>query len=73
MKPFCDGQVEDGQAAFAFLRQFPEVIPLAGCDSPERVDEEVDLYERPMELALEDQAAMERYRSELGDHFCRRC
>jgi len=72
MQPFCGGLVEDGQAAFAFLRVYPEVIPLAGCDSPERVDEEVDLYERPMELTLEDQAAMERYRSELGDLFCRR-
>lgn len=73
MKPFCGGLVEDARVAFAFLRQYSEVIPLAGCDSPERVDEVVDLYERPLELTLEDQAAMELYRSELGDLFCRRC
>jgi len=73
MKPFCGGLVEDARVALAFLRQYPEVIPLAGCDSPERVDEVVDLYERPMEVTPEDQAAMERHRSELGDLFCRRC
>ncbi len=73
MKPFCGGMVEDARVAFAFLRQYPEVIPLAGFDSVERVEEVVALYERPMELTPEDQAAMARYRSELGDLFCRRC
>ncbi len=33
MKPFCGGLVEDARVAFAFLRQFPDIIPLAGCDS----------------------------------------
>jgi hypothetical protein len=73
MKPFCGGLVEDARVAFAFLRQYPEVIPLAGCDSVERVDEVVAIYERPREMTPEDQAAMARYRSELGDLFCRRC
>lgn len=73
MKPFCGGLVEDARVAFAFLRQYPEVIPLAGCDSVERVDEVVAIYERPRELTPEDHAAMARYRSELGDLFCRRC
>ena len=73
MKPFCGGLVEDARVAFGFLRQYPEVIPLAGCDSVERVDEVVAIYERPRELTAEDQAAMARYRSELGDLFCRRC
>jgi predicted aldo/keto reductase-like oxidoreductase len=73
MKPFCGGLVDDARVAFAFLRQYPEVIPLAGCDSVERVDEVAAIYERPRELRPEDQAAMARYRSELGDLFCRRC
>jgi predicted aldo/keto reductase-like oxidoreductase len=73
MKPFCGGLVENARLAFAFLRQYPEIIPLAGCDSVERVDEVAAIYERPMELTPEDQAAMASYRSELGDLFCRRC
>lgn len=73
MKPFCGGLVEDARVAFAFLRQYAAVIPLAGCDSVERVEEVVAFYEGPAELRPEDQAAMARYRAELGDLFCRRC
>lgn len=73
MKPFCGGLVEDARVAFAYLRRFPDVIPLAGWDSEARVDEVVDLYEKPLEVTPADEAAMARYRAELGDLFCRRC
>ena len=73
MKPFCGGLVEDARVAFSYLRRFPDVIPLAGWDSEARVDEVVDLYEQPLEELLEDEAAKARYRTELGDLFCRRC
>jgi aryl-alcohol dehydrogenase-like predicted oxidoreductase len=73
MKPFCGGLVEDARIAFAYLRQFPDIIPLAGWDSVPRVDQVVDLYEQDIEVTPEDLAAMDRYRAELGDAFCRRC
>ncbi len=73
MKPFCGGLVEDARVAFAYLRQFPDVIPLAGCDSVARVDQVADLYASDLEITPEDLAAMDRYRAELGDLFCRRC
>jgi aryl-alcohol dehydrogenase-like predicted oxidoreductase len=73
MKPFCGGLVENARVAFAFLRQFPEVIPLAGWDSEARVDEVMDLYETENVVTPEDLAAMARYREELGEQFCRRC
>lgn len=73
MKPFCGGLVEDARVAFGYLRRFPDVIPLAGWDSEARVDEVVDLYEGPLEATPADEAAMARYRAELGDLFCRRC
>jgi predicted aldo/keto reductase-like oxidoreductase len=73
MKPFCGGLVDDARVAFAFLRQFPNVIPLAGWDSVARVDEVVDFYEKPLQVTAADQEAMARYRAELGDLFCRRC
>jgi aryl-alcohol dehydrogenase-like predicted oxidoreductase len=73
MKPFCGGLVEDARVAFAYLRQFPDVIPLAGWDSVARVDEVVDLYESPLEVTTADREAMARYRTELGELFCRRC
>jgi predicted aldo/keto reductase-like oxidoreductase len=73
MKPFCGGLVADARVAFAYLRQFPDIMPLAGCDSVDRVDQVADLYEGDLLVTPEDLAAMERYRSELGDLFCRRC
>jgi len=73
MKPFCGGQVDNASLAFKYLRQFPDVIPLAGWDTAARVDEVVDLYQTGNIVAPEDLAAMERYRAELGDRFCRRC
>ncbi len=73
MKPFCGGLVEDAQVAFAYLRQFPDIIPLAGCDSVARVDQVADLYAQELQVTPEDLATMDRYRAELGDLFCRRC
>jgi predicted aldo/keto reductase-like oxidoreductase len=73
MKPFCGGLVENARLSFAFLRQFPGVVPLAGWDSVARVDEVLDLYETDNLVTAADLAAMQRYREELGDQFCRRC
>lgn len=73
MKPFCGGLVDNARVAFTFLRQFPEVIPLAGWDSVEHVDEVLDLYETENVVTAADLAARERYREELGEQFCRRC
>ncbi len=73
MKPFCGGLVEDARVVFAFLRQFPDVVALAGCDSVARVDEVAALYDTTPVLTDADREAMARYRRELGDSFCRRC
>jgi uncharacterized protein len=73
MKPFCGGMVDNARVAFAFLRQFPDIIPLAGWDSESRVDEVLDLYETENVVTPEDLAAMARFREELGEQFCRRC
>lgn len=73
MKPFCGGLVENAEVAFKFLRQYPDVIPLPGFDSMERVDEVVDLYQEKNVVTPDDLGAMERYRTELGERFCHRC
>uniref|UniRef100_A0A7C3UYN1 Aldo/keto reductase n=1 Tax=Desulfobacca acetoxidans TaxID=60893 RepID=A0A7C3UYN1_9BACT len=73
MKPFCGGLVDKARVAFAYLRQYPDVIPLAGWDTVAGVDEVLDLYDQENVVTQEDQEAMARYRKELGDKFCRRC
>jgi hypothetical protein len=73
MKPFCGGLVDRAQVTFAYLRQYPYIIPLAGWDTVAGVDEVLDIYERENLITPEDRAEMARYRQELGDTFCRRC
>jgi predicted aldo/keto reductase-like oxidoreductase len=73
MKPFCGGLVDRAGVAFAYLRQYPDIIPLPGWDTVEGVDEVLDLYEQENVVTPEDLAEMARYREELGDKFCRRC
>lgn len=73
MKPFAGGMLEDGPLCFKFLRQWPEVIPLAGFDTPEGVDQIADLYTAENTVSDEDLAEMERGRQKIGQRFCRRC
>ncbi len=73
MKPFGGGVLDDARLCFKFLRRFPDVIPLPGFDAVEQVDQVANLYATENEVFPEDLAAMEKYRSELGQQFCRRC
>jgi predicted aldo/keto reductase-like oxidoreductase len=73
MKPFAGGVLDNGELCFKFLRQFPDVIPLPGFDAPEQVDQIANIYETENSVSPEDLAAMEKYRTELGQQFCRRC
>jgi hypothetical protein len=73
MKPFAGGVIDDGPLAFAYLRQYPEAIPLPGFDSEASVEEIISLYAEPKQLGEAEQVRMEEYRRELGSRFCRRC
>lgn len=73
MKPFAGGMIDNATIAFAFLRQFPEMLPIPGFDSPEAVDEIVGFYGRPNMVTQAELDLMDTYRQELGKQFCRRC
>ena len=44
-----------------------------GFDSVDSVDQVVSFYDSPNRLTASDEQLMEKYRSELGKQFCRRC
>jgi predicted aldo/keto reductase-like oxidoreductase len=73
MKPFAGGMLENGELCFKFLRQWPDVIPLAGFDTVEGVDQIADLYETQNMVSSDDLSTMERHRTDIGQRFCRRC
>lgn len=73
MKPFAGGVIDNAAVAFAFLRRFPDVIPLAGFDSTGSVDEVVSFYRQENKVTSRDLEIMDEYRAKLGKQFCRRC
>ena len=73
MKPFAGGVIDNAGIAFKFLRKYPDVIPLPGFDSSEKVDEVISFYRQPNMVSRKDSKLMEKYRLELGKQFCRRC
>jgi predicted aldo/keto reductase-like oxidoreductase len=73
MKPFGGGAIENAELAFKYLRQYPEVIAIPGCDSIGSIDNIVDIYSRPHLLEEVDKRRMEEYRCRIGKTFCRRC
>ena len=73
MKPFAGGMIDNATIVFKFLRQFTDMLPIPGFDSPEAVDEIVALYGQENLVTDGDQTLMDKYRAELGKEFCRRC
>ncbi|HWR10163.1 aldo/keto reductase [Sporomusa sp.] len=73
MKPFAGGMIDNAAIAFKFLRQFPEMLPIPGFDSPEAVDEILSFYNEVNTVTDADLVLMDKYRNELGKQFCRRC
>jgi len=73
MKPFGGGAIDNAELAFKYLRQYPELVAIPGCDSLESIDSIVDIYTRPNKLEEADTKKMEEYRGRLGKSFCRRC
>lgn len=73
MKPFAGGVIDNADIVFKFLRQYPDAIPLPGCDSVQSVDQVADIYDKPNQLTDHDRAIMDEYRAKLGKAFCRRC
>jgi predicted aldo/keto reductase-like oxidoreductase len=73
MKPLAGGALDDATLAFKYLRQYPGIFPIPGIERTAEMEEIVAIVEGPTEMTADEQAAMERMRTELGNRFCRRC
>ncbi|MDR2923415.1 MAG: aldo/keto reductase [Treponema sp.] len=73
MKGLCGGIIGNAKAAFAFLRQYGNVIPIWGMQTMDELNEFL-LYENDPPL-LDDvlQSAIESDKAELSGSFCRCC
>lgn len=73
MKALCGGLLTNIPAAFAFLRQYDNVVPIWGIQRERELDEFLALEDAPPQLDAAMWDAIARDRRELAADFCRGC
>jgi len=73
MKALSGGLITNAAAAFAFLRQYDNVLPIWGIQREEELDEFLALEQNPPPLNDAMMAVIEKDRAELAGDFCRAC
>jgi len=73
MKALSGGLLTDAAAAYAFLLQFPAVVPIWGIQLERELDEFLALQEITPALDDSVMAIIKKDKEELGGEFCRGC
>lgn len=73
MKALAGGLITNSTAAFAFLAQFDNVLPIWGIQRENELDEWLAFFDRPAALTDELRTFIEKERAELTGDFCRGC
>lgn len=73
MKALAGGLVSNAAAAYAYLDQFPHVLPIWGIQKESELDEFIGFIAEPPRMTEALAAAIERDRAELLGEFCRGC
>jgi predicted aldo/keto reductase-like oxidoreductase len=74
MKPLAGGAISNGPLSLKHILNNPHVsVAIPGMDSPLQVVENAAVGSAPLEFTQEDYRQMEIVKSEMGEHFCRRC
>jgi aryl-alcohol dehydrogenase-like predicted oxidoreductase len=73
MKPLSGGLLTNARPAFAFLRQFENLVPIWGFQRMSELEELLALDANPLALDDEMQSIIDKDRRELAADFCRAC
>ncbi len=73
MKGLSGGLITNARAAYAFMRQYDNVVPIWGVQTLAQIDEFLALAEEDPPLDDELRAVIEADRKELCGSFCRGC
>lgn len=73
MKALAGGLIKSSKAAYAYISQFDNVLPIWGVQKEEELDEFLSYMKNPPKMDEELSAAIEQDRRELGKDFCRGC
>lgn len=73
MKALSGGLIKNATTAFAFLRQFDNVVPIWGIQKEAELDQFISLEENPPLLDNNMHTLIDADRKELAGQFCRGC
>lgn len=73
MKALSGGLITNSKAAYAYISQFDNVLPIWGVQKEGELDEFISYIDNPPTMTSEIKEIIERDRNELGGEFCRGC
>jgi predicted aldo/keto reductase-like oxidoreductase len=73
MKPFSGGVIEDAELALRYVLSTPDIVPIPGSETVEKVRENWKTYTEGRSLGEADQARIQQIRQQFDKQFCRRC
>lgn len=73
MKALSGGLINNGKAAYAYLSQYDNVLPIWGVQRESELDEFISYIDNPPKYDEEIKAIIEKDREELLGDFCRGC
>ncbi len=73
MKALSGGLITNSAAAYAFLAQYDNVLPIWGVQRERELDEFLSYIDNPPAMTKELAAVIERDKRELAGDFCRGC
>ena len=73
MKALAGGLINNSSAAFAWMTQFDNVLPIWGIQRMTELEEFLSFFENPAEMKGELLKTIEKDRAELAGDFCRGC
>ena len=73
MKALCGGLITNASAAYAYIAQYSNVLPIWGIQRETELDEFIAMMQNPPAMDDERTALIERDRAALSGSFCRGC
>lgn len=73
MKALSGGLITDSAAAYAFLDQFDNVLPIWGVQREKELDEFISYIDNPPSMTEKIVSVIEKDKAEMSGEFCRGC
>ena len=73
MKALSGGLIDKSDAAYAYIAEYDNVLPIWGIQRESELDEFISYMKKPPAMTEEIKAVIEKDRSELVGNFCRSC